>query len=62
MSVVFKTGATATAYPCVYQRITETTMRTHNAVPANLIQAVRLTVLTVLPVLAAACGKGTGGY
>ena len=46
----------------MYQRITETTMRTHNALPANLIQAVRLTVLIVLPILVAACGKGTGGY
>ena len=37
-------------------------MRTHNALPANLIPAVRLTVLIALSILVAACGKGTGGY
>jgi len=37
-------------------------MRMHNALPANLIPAVRLTVLIVLSILVAACGKGTGGY
>jgi len=36
-------------------------MRTRTALP-SLIPAVRLAVLFVLPVLVAACGKGTGGY
>jgi hypothetical protein len=37
-------------------------MRAHIALPADLIPAVRLTLLIVLPILVAACGKGTGGY
>jgi hypothetical protein len=36
-------------------------MRTRT-LPASLIPAMRLAALIVLPVLVAACGKGTGGY
>ena len=61
VSVVFETGAIGTAYRSVYQRPKETTMRTRT-LPASLIPAMRLAALIVLAVLAAACGKGTGGY
>jgi hypothetical protein len=37
-------------------------MRNRFLPPGGLVRTVSLAALTLLPVLLAACGKGTGGY